>query len=1020
MASPVHFVFGPFRLDPEKKRLWRGEEKLRLRPMAVAVLHVLAEYAGQILSKEDLLKRVWAETRVTKTVLKVCIREIREALGDDAVTPCYIETVGRQGYRFVGQSAMGNTARAAEGDASGGEPIVGREREIAQLQQWLAKARRGARQCVFVTGEPGLGKTTVVDLFLTAVRSSSQVRIGHGHCLEQYGEGEAYLPVLEAFGRLCREPGGARLIAVLKQYAPTWLVQMPALLGDVELASLEQRVQGTTRQRMLREMAEAVEALTVESPFVLVLEDLQWSDYSTLELISYLAQRQEPTRLLVIGTYRLTDIGSGHPLKGITQELRARRRCEELPLKLLTEKDVTTYLARRFPENTAPLELAHLIHQRTDGNALFMVNVVNALASQRLMIERNGRSRLKVVVKELQVPDTLRQLIEHRFERLSPEERQVLEAASVAGVEFPAAALAAAVGSEGETVQIEEVCADLARRKQFILGRGTSEWPDGIVSTRYGFIHALYQEVLYDRVTVGKRSQLHQRIGKRLEQGYSERAQEIAAELAMHFEQGRDYRRAIQYFERAAENANQRCAHREVVHHLTKALELMKALPSTAERTHQELILQISLGVSLTATKGYAAPESKKAYDRARELCQLAGEMPQLVPILRGLSAFYYARAELETACKVGEQILSVAQRRYDEDLLLEAYQEMGGTLFSMGEFGAALNYLEQSFTLYDPGKHRSHTALYGKDPGVSCLSHEASTLWCLGYPDQAFTRNQEALTMAEEMSHPYGLTYALNFASMLHQLRREGQAAEDRAETAIALSTQQHFPLWEAGATMLRGWALAEQGQPEEGMIQIHKGLALWQAIGIEVGRPYWLALMAESYGWARQFDKGLNILDEAIAAALKSGERWWEAELYRLKGQLTLQSQASLRQVKTSLKKSKITNISHPIPSTQAEVQAEACFQQALDVARCQQAKSLELRAAMSLARLWRQQGKLTEARQLVIEIYSWFTEGFATKDLQDAQTLLQELQVDAIIGEQSPTQSKQEQPRKQSVAH
>jgi len=989
MIRAAHLVFGPFRLDPVKKRLWRGERELKLRPMAVAVLQALIEHAGEAIPKEDLLKRVWAGTYVTRTALKVCIREIRKTLEDEAAASHYIETIGQQGYRFVGYTNAGEPSLAPARVSAGIEPIVGREREIDQLQLWLAKAKRGVRQCVFVTGEPGIGKTTIVDQFLAHVRPEECARIGCGHCLEQYGEGEAYLPVLEAFGRLCREPGGTQLVTLLSRYAPTWLVQMPALLGDAELASLHQKVQGTTRQRMLREIAETIEALTTESLLILVFEDLHWSDYSTLELISYLARRQERARLMVVGTYRPTDIANEHPLKGIQRELLVHGRCEDLHLKLLTEEDVAAYLAKRFPGSPVPPELVRLIHRRTDGNALFMVNVVNSLASQGLIGDTDGRGELKGRVEEVSVPDSLRQLIQHQLERLSPEEHRILEAASVAGREFTAAAIAGAV--DKETVQIEELCAGLMWRKQFVQEKGTSEWPDGTITARYRFSHALYQEVLYDRITVGKRVQLHRSIGERLEQGYRDRRPEVAAELAVHFERGRDHPRAIQYLCQAVENANQRCAYQEAIRHLTKALELLKTVPDTPERIEQELRLQITLGVSLMATKGYAAPEAKQAYDRARELCQQVGETPQLVPVLRGLAAFYYVRAELPTARELGEQILGLAQLQQDHALLLEAYQEVGGILFSVGEFAAALTHLEQGILLYDPQKHRSHTVLYGQDPGVTCLSRASSTLWLLGYPDQALIRTQEALTSAHESSHAHSLAYALNFAAGFHQLRQEGQVCQERAEAAISLATEQGFPIWGAMGTILRGWALAEQGRAEEGIAELHEGLAFWRAAGAEISLPYFLALLAEAYGKSRQAEKGLKVLAEALAVAYKTEDRWWEAELYRLKGELLRQNAATKGQ------------------RAKADAEAAACFLQALNVARRQRAMSLELRAAMSLGQLWRSQGEYAEARRLLVETYRWFTEGFGTADLQRAKMLLGELQVNVVTEDLSAPETR-----------
>jgi predicted ATPase len=397
---------------------------------------------------------------------------------------------------------------------------VGREPELARLRKWLKRALNGIRQLVFVTGEAGIGKTTVVDAFVAHLSTKNNVWIGRGQCIDHYGQWEAYLPVLEALGHMCREPAGKNLIDLLAQHAPTWLVQMPALLPTTDLEALQRRTQGATRERMLRELAEAVEVLSAERPLVLFLEDLHWSDVSTLDWLAFVARRREPARLLIIGAYRPVEVIVGdHSLKSVKQELQLHGQCNELPLRFLTEEHVAKYLAVRFPARTtsrSPLpQLAQAIHQRTEGNPLFMVNVVEYLAAQGGLEEATEHVQVGI-------PSDLRQMIEEQFHRLSDAERRVLEVASVAGVEFSTAAVAA--GMETEVEATEEQCQELVRREHFLRTSGTAEWPDGTVAARYGFLHALYQEVLYQRLTVSRRQRLHQRIGERVEQAYGERA----------------------------------------------------------------------------------------------------------------------------------------------------------------------------------------------------------------------------------------------------------------------------------------------------------------------------------------------------------------------------------------------------------------------------------------------------------------------------------------------------------------
>jgi predicted ATPase len=402
----------------------------------------------------------------------------------------------------------------------------------------------------------------------------------------------------------------------------------------------------------------------------------------------------------------------------------------------------------------------------------------------------------------------------------------------------------------------------------------------------------------------------------------------------------------------------------------TKGLEFLRTVPDTPEHTQQELDLQITLGPALMATKGYAAPEVERTYAQARELCQQVGETPQLFPVLCGLFAFYLVRAQHQTTRELGEQLLRLAQRLQDPALLLLAHRALGIALFYLGALAPARAHLEQVIMLYNPQEHRSLAFLYGHDPGVACLSYAALPLWLLGHPDRALQRNHEALILARELSHPLSLAGALGWTALLHQFRREGQAAQEPADAVITLSIDQEFAVYLAWGTMLRGWALAAQGQREEGMVQMRQGLAAWRATEAEVFRPYYLALLAETYGAGGQPEEGLRLLVEALVVVNSRGERFWEAELYRHRGELTLAC------------------------SAEKQAEAETCFRQALDVARRQQAKSLELRASMSLSRLWQRQGKRDEARQLLTEVYGWFTEGFDTADLKEAKALLAEL--------------------------
>jgi len=601
--------------------------------------------------------------------------------------------------------------------------------------------------------------------------------------------------------------------------------------------------------------------------------------------------------------------------------------------------------------------------------------------------------RVPLETLTVSVPETLRQLIEKHLERLTADERQMLAVASVAGVEFSAAVLTAG----GLEVPAGEArCEALVRRGQFLRRSGTATWPDGTVAARYGFIHALYQNVLYERAPVGQRVEWHRHIGERLEGGYGIGAAEIAAELAMHFEQGQDMARAVSCRQQAGNNALRQHGYYEAATHARCGLELLMTLPETPERAQQELSLQMTLGVALMATKGFSVPEIAQVYARARVLCQQLGDTPQLFLALYGLWSFHLTRTELSTAHTLGEQLLRLAHDSQEATLLLQAHQVLGLTLFFQGELVAAYEHLQQALTRYDPLQHRSLAFLYGHDPGVVCLGYAMWTLWLLGFPDQALQRSQEGVALAREFVYAPSLASVLFFTTTLHNWRGEWDAAELCADEALALATEQGLPFWRALATVGRGWAVVGHGRAEEGSLQIRQGLDTLSAAGATLVSSCFLCLLAEAYDKMGRAEEGLNLLAEVRELVHTTGERWYEAELYRLKGTLTLQSKTNPRQVpgksKASRDKSKAPSTQHLTPSIQSE--AETCFHQAIAIARQQRAKALELRAVLSLARLWQRQGKSADAQRILAEVYGWFTEGFATKDLQEAKALLQEL--------------------------
>jgi predicted ATPase len=502
----------------------------------------------------------------------------------------------------------------------------------------------------------------------------------------------------------------------------------------------------------------------------------------------------------------------------------------------------------------------------------------------------------------------------------------------------------------------------------------------------YLFKHALIQDAGYQSLLKSTRQQYHTKIARVLAERFSETVETQPELLAHHYTEAGLIEQAVPYWQKAGEQATQRSAYVEAVAHLMKGLELLKTLAETPKRVQQELTLQLALNGALALVKGFTAPEVEKTVLRARELCQQLGETPQLFPVLVRLYGFYQNRGELQTTRELAEQMIQLAQSVQDLYLLSTAHAALGGTLYWLGELTSARTHLEQAIALYDP-QHPRHTA-GTTDLRVQGLYYASVTLWHLGYPDQALKRSHEAVAVAAGLSLPFSLAQALGFAAAFHSFRREWQIARERAEAVITLSTEQGFPFWLAQGTIVRGMALVEQEQMEEGIAQTQQGLAAFRAMGAELVRTAHLPRLAAAYAKVGQVEEGLRVVAEALAAVDQTGERFSEAELYRLKGQLTLQK------FQASGSKFQVTNPQHPAPSTQAEVEAEACFFKAIEIARRQSAKSWKLRAVMSLSRLWQRQGKKDEARRMLAEIYGWFTEGFDTKDLQEAKKLLEEL--------------------------
>jgi tetratricopeptide (TPR) repeat protein len=709
------------------------------------------------------------------------------------------------------------------------------------------------------------------------------------------------------------------------------------------------------RQKTLEAILALLRAHAAQQPVLFIVEDLHWVDPSTLELLTLFIDQEPTARILTLLTCR----PEFRPPWG------SRAHVTSLIPGHLPPPQVEQMIDRVTGGKRLPAEVRQQVVTKTDGVPLFVEELTKTVLESGLLREEADHYELVSPLPSFAIPTTLHDSLMARLDRLDAA-KEVAQLGATLGRTFPYELLRA-VSPWGEK-RLQHALTQLVEA-ELLQQRGV---PPHVT---YAFKHALIQETAYQSLLRRKRQQYHRQTAHILEQRFPEIAETQPEFLAYHFTEASLAEQAIPYWQRAGQHAVERSANVEAVSQFTKGLELLKSLPTTPEHTKQELALQLALGPPLRMIKGYTAPEVEGVYTRAYGLSQQMGDSRQQFSSLKSLSRLYLNRGMIQKAHELCEQCLTLAQRAQDPVFLLEAHETFGTTSFYLGELVMARRHLEQGVALYNLQQDRSWIFSSGIDPGVVCLSYLAWTLWLLGYPDQALTRSNEALTLAQQLSHANSLNFALTFASVISIFRREIQRVQEQAEATIALAREQGFVRWVAMGTAWRGWALAEQGEVREGIAQICQAIAMRG----EVGLLQILLRLAEMYGKAGQAEDGLRVLAEALAAASKSGERRFEAEFYRLQGELLLQSGV----------RSPESGVVNP---QFAEV--ETCFRQAIDVARSQYAKSLELRATMSLTRLWQQQGKRQEARAMLEGIYGWFTEGFDTLDLQEAKALIEAL--------------------------
>lgn len=863
--TPVQAWFGRFHVDEAEARLALDGAPVELAPRAFQVLCELLRRAGQLVGKDALLDAVWGHRHVNEAALKNLVSQVRQALGDDAREAVYIETVARRGYRFIaplGVRADVTPARPApQASATPALGLAGRATVQAQLQGALEAARRGQRQLVFIVGEAGIGKSTVVERFI----ATSAVRLAFGQCAEHFGGAEPYLPVLDALNGLCRSSGGDAVVGLLRRVAPTWLLQLPWFAQDEDRRELQREAAGVTQDRMLREFGEVVDRLSAEQPLLLVLEDLHWSDHATVQLLGYLARRRGGAGVLVLATFRPTElIVQEHPLTALRQELRLRRQCLEIDLEYLSEVDLADSLLAELGQ-PAPEAFVRTLHAQTLGLPLFVRAVIEELRASGQLVRQEGGWTYPDP-QTLSVPRGIAGVVQGQIDRLSPDQQRALGAASVGGVEFLHLPLAAVTQVPEEALQL--LLEDAAARLPWLTSSGVRVLADGRLAARYTFAHALYRQVLYERLPALQRMQWHRQWARVLEAGQGSGTVEGAAALALHFERGEAPLEAAAQHALVAARAMALGAPREALLAARRGLELASGRLGLG--FEQEL--RSLEAVALSRERAITDAEVAAAFERARALGPADG--PGWQRTLQGCWWGHFARAEFGPARALAAEMLALAEQRGDAALRLAGLNAMGIVQMSTGEFTGARAQLESAIDVHAGLPAGLEPTSFVQDPGAEPVFALVLVYWIVGEPVRARELAESAVARAVASRHPPSEAMALYTASILHALAGEFEQAHALTERLCVLVRDQVLPVKRSGFAWLHGHALVALGRADEGLAEMRAAAAEAHRLGILTGLVGFHYHHAMACRLAGQADEARASVDAGLALAEERGE--------------------------------------------------------------------------------------------------------------------------------------------------
>ena len=872
-TTPLRARFDRFELDEGNASLTCDGKAVPLPPTPFAVLCALVRHEGALVTKNDLLDAVWGHRYVTESVLKTVIGKLRTALQDDARQPRFIETVSRRGYRFIASTTPAGAAawvRDPLPEAARDDAFIGRADELARLRGAWGGACEAKRSIMLLAGDPGIGKSTLVERFVTILGDVACVR---GQCVEQYGAGEPYLPILEALAELCRRDTAA--VALLRAIAPAWFLQLPWLSTPEERDTLRRELAGLGADRMLREMAEFIERYTERNPLLLVTEDIHWSDRSTIQLLDYVARRRGGARFMWLASFRLSEvIALEHPLSRLRHEMLVQGLCGELVLDPFSENEVAEYVARRSQSTITDEAFIRALHERTDGLPLFVAQILSDVEETA---EEGEGSPAATQVAALAVPERLAALIDHYIARLSNEERSLLSAAAVCGTEFRVDTTALVLESDPATV--EQACGDLAR-KRLLVAVADARKAGATPRPSYSFRHALFRQVLYERISVAARGELHRKAGNALERERAHGLPVAAAELAMHFERGGAAMAAAGHYTQAAESALLHYSPGESLMLSERGLRLLEQAEATPERDALEISLGTVAGASAGHLLGESSAEARAWLHRAYVLLESVPAHPMRATLLHLLGVALTLRGEYAEAISVAERTQALSGVTGDGILLHAACMIQGQVQMLQGRPLVAREWLERGLAAVASEEAAGDSL--AADPQVTLLGLLALQLLHVGCVETAQQRIAQAQQRARESAQPVAQMIAIWCNALLEvRLGDAGRVAELAAQME-ALAEKFALGLGRTACGWLRGWALAHTGQPGEGFRLIRDGYEEYVRLGSLSHGSEVLGCGAEALLLAGDHEGAEAQLAEALTFAQALGERIYLPELF------------------------------------------------------------------------------------------------------------------------------------------